>query len=228
MIGTKQYFLLVIALFLVEGVLAQSEIIDSSYANGYYKQRLAYFNQMPNRKKEIVFLGNSITEVGEWQEVVHLKNVINRGISGDNSFGVFYRLDEILASKPSKIFLMIGVNDIKRGTPLNLIIQNYERIAQKIQRQSPRTKLYFQSVLPVAESMLVSIYSKISNEKIREANKQLKRIAEKYQVPYIDLHNDVFANQGGQLQTDLTTDGLHLQPSAYILWVDYLKKHNYL
>ena len=126
------------------------------------------------------------------------------------------------------IFLMIGVNDIKRGTPLNLIIQNYERIAQKIQRQSPRTKLYFQSVLPVAESMLVSIYSKISNEKIREANKQLKRIAEKYQVPYIDLHNDVFANQDGQLQTDLTTDGLHLQPSAYILWVDYLKKHNYL
>ena len=86
MIGTKQYFLLVIALFLVEGVLAQSEIIDSSYANGYYKQRLAYFNQMPNRKKEIVFLGNSITEVGEWQEVVHLKNVINRGISGDNFF----------------------------------------------------------------------------------------------------------------------------------------------
>ena len=63
-----------------------------------------------------------------------LPNVINRGISGDNSYGVFHRLDAVLALKPKKIFLLIGVNDIKRGTPLDIIANNYERIIQKVTR----------------------------------------------------------------------------------------------
>lgn len=210
--------------------LCQQVSVDSSYANGYYKQRLSFFKKMPDRKKEIVFLGNSITEAGEWQELVYGKNVVNRGISGDNSFGVFYRLDEVLESKPKKIFLMIGVNDLKRGTPAAVIINNYERIARKIKKDSPKTRLYFQSVLPVAGSMLSSSYSKLTNEKIRELNSLLKSVALKHGVPFIDLNADVFADQSkdGQMKTNLTTDGIHLQPAAYVLWVQYLKNNNYL
>ncbi|WP_256012351.1 GDSL-type esterase/lipase family protein [Desertivirga xinjiangensis] len=211
-------------------VCQQAASVDSSYANGYYKQRLSFFKQIPDRKNEIVFLGNSITEAGEWQELIHRKNVLNRGISGDNSFGVFYRLDEILASKPKKIFLMIGVNDLKRGTPPAVIVNNYERIARKIQKDSPKTRLYFQSVLPVAETILSSSYSKLTNEKIRELNTQLRSLALRYGLPFIDLHTDVFAdlNNSAQMKINLTTDGIHLQPVAYILWAQYLKTNNYL
>ena len=31
------------------------EQVDSSYANGYYRDRLAFFKQLPDLKKEIVF-----------------------------------------------------------------------------------------------------------------------------------------------------------------------------
>lgn len=203
------------------------EVADSSYANGYYVERVKYFDSLHPIKKSIVFLGNSITEVGAWAEVLPGEQVINRGISGDNSWGVYARLDQVLAIKPRKIFLAIGVNDIKRGTGIDYIVNNYERIAAKVKAVSPRTKLYFQSVLPVTESVLANIYVKITNSKIKELNERMKAVAAKYQCPYIDLH-PVFVDGNGQLKRELTTDGLHLKQAAYILWADYLKKGKYL
>ncbi|MBB5439283.1 lysophospholipase L1-like esterase [Pedobacter sp. AK017] len=200
---------------------------DSSYANGYYVKRVKYFQSLPVQKKPVVFLGNSITEVGQWQDVTGMNNVINRGISGDNSFGVFHRLDDILVQKPKKIFLLIGVNDIKRGTPIEVIARNYERIIRKVQQQNPKTQLYLQSVLPVTESVLAPIYDNIRNKRIIALNVLLKDLSVKYNLPYVDLFN-IFKDENGQLIRSLTTDGLHLQPEAYVLWAAYLKKQKYL
>ena len=85
-----------------------------------------------------------------------------------------------------------------------------------------------QSVLPVTESVLADIYAKIKNDKIRDLNAKMKSIAAENKLVYVDLHNEVFADENGQLKRDLTTDGLHLKPAAYILWVDYLRKKKYL
>ncbi|WP_432714572.1 GDSL-type esterase/lipase family protein [Pedobacter sp.] len=212
----------------VYGMAQKSSESDSSYANGYYVKRVQYFKSLPVQKKGIVFLGNSITEVGQWQDVTGVKKVINRGISGDNSFGVFYRLDDVLAHQPRKIFLAIGVNDIKRGTPIEVIAKNYERIILKVKKSKTKTQLYLQSVLPVRESMLASIYDNIRNQRIIALNGLMKDLALKYNLPYVDLFNNVFKDENGQLIKNLTTDGLHLQPEGYVLWAEYLKKQNLL
>lgn len=59
--------------------------------------------------KDIIFLGNSITNGGEWSELLNNKHVKNRGISGDICMGVYDRLDAVLKGKPAKIFLLIGI-----------------------------------------------------------------------------------------------------------------------
>jgi lysophospholipase L1-like esterase len=205
----------------------QAQQVDTSYNNGHYRQRLAYFRQMPDQQKEIVFLGNSITEAGEWQELVPNKHVINRGISGDVTFGIKARLDEVLSSKPAKIFLLIGVNDMKRGHSPAVIAATYEAIVKQIVAASPKTKLYLQSILPVNESLLQAIYKEVNNGKIAELNGLVKALAAKYSARYVNLH-EVFAGLDGQLTKDMTTDGLHLQPAAYIKWTDYLKQKKYL
>lgn len=204
------------------------EKVDSSYANSYYKARLAYFQKLPDRKNEIVFLGNSITEAGEWQEVITGETVANRGISGDNSWGVLNRLDEVLASKPKKIFLTIGVNDLKRGTPEIYIARTIKRIIAEIRMRSPQTSVYVQSVLPVHEPMLAAIYDKIKNSRINNLNKLIAETATGKKVVFVNLHNDHFLDANGQLKKELSTDGLHLQPAAYIVWVQYLKQMKYL
>ena len=201
---------------------------DSSYANGYYVERIKYFAQLKAPEKAIVFLGNSITEAGEWQEVLPGKKVINRGISGDNSFGVYARLDALLALKPAKIFLLIGINDLKRGTPVEVILNNYTKIIEKIKKDAPGTTLYLQSVLPVAESVIPVIYAKITNGKVKELNNGIRELANSDRLTYIDLYNDVFISNEGQLKIEFTTDGLHLKAAAYIIWAKYLQDKNYL
>ncbi|HEV7331700.1 MAG TPA: GDSL-type esterase/lipase family protein [Flavisolibacter sp.] len=214
--------------FALQPVRSQEKVgIDSSFANSHYRMRLAFFRQMPDSKKEIIFLGNSITEAGEWQEMIRGKNVKNRGISGDVTYGVLARLDEVLSARPAKIFLLIGINDMKRGIPVDTIACNYQRIVEKIRATSPKTKLYIQSVLPVHESMLAPSYKNLKNDLIVALNQRLEETAKQVACTYVNLHA-VMRDEAGQLAKEYTTDGIHLRPSTYIRWVQYLKDQNYL
>ncbi|MBO9198726.1 MULTISPECIES: GDSL-type esterase/lipase family protein [Niastella] len=225
----KQQLIFILSMVLsASTAVAQTEPVDSSYANGYYVERMKFFDQLHPAPKPVVFLGNSITEAGPWSEVLPGVNVVNRGISGDNSWGVYNRLPQVIALKPVKIFLLIGVNDLKRGVPVDYIVQNYDRIAAMLKTALPKTTLYLQSVLPVAEPMLANIYAKISNEKIRQLNEGLKQVAKKYYCPFIDLYQEVFVDEKGQMRTSYTTDGLHCKPAGYLAWAAYLKKKKYL
>lgn len=208
------------------GVAAQVAI-DSSFRNGHYDHRLAYFMSMPDQQKEIVFVGNSITEMGEWQELLQGLPVVNRGISGDVTYGVLARMDEVLKSKPEKIFLLSGVNDLKRGIPVDTIAKTIGRILKKVKDESPATRLYLQGVLPVNEGMLAAAYSKVKNTLIIELNKRLKALADIYQYQYVDL-SPALADSDGQLKKENTQDGLHLWPQAYIKWVNLLKEKGFL
>lgn len=224
----RAFLLFSISLLLSVSSYAQGRVsIDSSYANGYYWQRVLYFSQMPDDKREIIFLGNSITEGGEWQELIQDRKVKNRGISGDVTYGILARLDEVLSSKPAKIFLLIGVNDLKRGIPVDTVLVTYRRIVQKIRTASPRTTLYIQSVLPVNEGMLSEAYKKVTNTGIKALNEKLVQLATETHSIYVDVHS-VLKDTGGQLVQEWTSDGIHLWPATYIRWVDYLKGKKYL
>lgn len=206
---------------------AQEKPIDSSYANTHYLQRLEFFKQMPDQKNEIVFLGNSITEQGEWQEMLPGKPVVNRGIGGDNSFGVLARMDEVVSSKPSKIFLLIGINDLGRGLPVSVIVNNYKRIISYVRTATPKTTLYLQSILPLNEEALKYPYLKGKNAQVKELNTALAKLAAENGLTFINLH-PLFADEKGELKKELTLDGIHLRAAAYIPWVNYLKSQHYL
>ncbi|UYQ92627.1 GDSL-type esterase/lipase family protein [Chitinophaga horti] len=202
--------------------------IDSSYANSYYVGRMEIFRTLPVQKGAIVFLGNSITERAQWGELLPGKAIVNRGIGGDNSFGVLARLDTILLTKPAKLFIDIGINDLGRGLPVVVIANNYERILQRVKTLSPKTKVFAQSVLPLNEAVLKAEYLKNKKALIIELNERIRSLATQYGATYVDLHNAVFADEHGDLKQPLTVDGIHLAPKAYVLWVDYLKSKKYL
>lgn len=216
-------------MFIAPGLtMAQnSSGVDSSFLNSHYRSRLEFFQKMPDLKNEIVFLGNSLTEGGKWNELIPKKHVINRGISGDVTYGILARLDEVLRSKPAKIFLLCGVNDMKRGTPNAIIASNIERIIRQVKISSPKTKLYVQGLLPVNESMLPATYANLSNEKIDSLNRSLETLSSKWGVSYINLKT-VFADDKGSMRKELSIDGLHLRQASYILWANYLKKSEFL
>lgn len=201
--------------------------IDSSYNNTYYQGRMELFNTLPLQQKGIVFLGNSITERGNWSELLPARKIMNRGIGGDNTFGVLARLDMVVKARPEKVFLLIGINDLSRALPEEVILNNYERIIKYIRTNTPRSTLYIQSVLPLYEPLTTAAYLKNKKDSILQLNVGIKALAEKYNLTYINLH-EIFADANGDLIREYTADGIHLKPAAYVLWVDYLRKKKYL
>jgi hypothetical protein len=98
--------------------------------------------------KDIVFLGNSITEGGNWAEFFGNANVRNRGIGGDRVEWIFDRVDYLIAAQPKKLFLMIGINDINGGRSSRQVIDDVKRLLEMWQKGSPKTSIYVQSILP--------------------------------------------------------------------------------
>ena len=221
-------FLLIVTVFF-STAQAQSVRIDSNYANWYYLQRMEYFAKTPIPKNAIIFLGNSITERGEWQEILSDSKypIINRGIGGDNSFGILARMDELVKAKPKAIYLMDGINDQFRNLPHDVSIYNYLRIIRKIKMESPKTKVYLESCLPINESLTKEPYTKDRNVRVPQLNKKLENLTKEEGIIYVDIC-PLFQDENGVLKQEFTMDGIHLKASAYIDWVNFLKDKKYL
>lgn len=210
--------------FAFSSAFAQDVKFDSTYRPGNYDVQVALFKSYQNSKSDIIFLGNSITAQAQWAELLENPNIKNRGISGDITFGVLQRLKEVTEGKPAKVFLLIGINDISRNIPDDLIINNIKKIADRIKSESPQTKVYLQTILPVNNKFnkFKNHYNK--DEHIAAVNNSIKNIAKNSDLTLIDSHQ-LFLDSEGRLQSKLTHDGLHLTAEGYALWAKTLKNY---
>lgn len=187
---------------------------------GVYDHRVNHLKSLSMQDSAIVMLGNSLTQSCEWSELLGNPKIVNRGISGDMTGGVLLRLNEITQYRPSKIFLMIGINDLSVHS-IEKILKNYEAIVGEILAKTPTTKLYLQSILPVSNQIR---NSGKSNADIVFLNEKIKIIAKEYNSTYIDLHSK-FIDQEGNLMSNLTQDGIHLDAEGYLIWKKELQKY---
>ncbi|HJP64396.1 MAG TPA: GDSL-type esterase/lipase family protein [Mucilaginibacter sp.] len=190
-------------------------------------QRIAQFAKEPIVTGKIMFLGNSITEMGDWKKVLNDTTVINRGIGGDITFGILKRLKDITDRQPSKVFILIGINDIGKDIPEVVIADNYLKIVREIHAKCPQTKIYAQSVLPINSTLPRFPQHYDKQEHILALNKLIKANAVLAGYTYIDIAH-LFTDENQRLNAKYTFEGLHLKPDAYVIWADYLKKQGYL
>ncbi len=206
---------------------AQSQDWDSSFRPNNFALKVAQFKSYPNSTKDIVFLGNSITAGVEWKELLGLDQACNRGISGDITFGVLERLDEVTEGNPAKVFILIGINDISRNIPDGVIVNNYRRIISYIKTHAPKTKIYFHTLLPVNNefTQFKNHYNK--DEHILFVNNELKKITAETGITLIDLYPH-FLDGSKKMDKQYTIDGLHLNAAGYKLWASVLQKGGFL
>ncbi len=159
-----------------------------------------------DRNVDIVILGDSISAAGRWQDLLHGYVVANRGISGDTSAGILNRLDSVVSLSPKVVFLMLGVNDIKSGIEVSVLLDNYASIISELKEHG---------IDVVVQSTLLTSF-KDRNSKIKHANTLLKNLSKKLNFRYVDI-NQVLAPTGA-LTTEVSYDGIHLYQDAYFLW----------
>lgn len=219
-----RFLILLIFLSPYLNLKSQTKELQNQKFTRHYYIRKNVFESMPNTEGEILFLGNSITAGGEWSELFKNPNVKNRGISGDITDGVLYRLEEITESKPAKIFLMIGVNDLAKGLSTDSILTNYENILIRILDKSPLTKIYIQSILPVNDNYDYFKDHTNKGNSILIINEKIQKLSKKYNQTYIDLFSS-FVNEEGKLKNQFTFDGLHLNGEGYKTWKNLIAGH---
>lgn len=183
--------------------------------NAQYTQRETLFESSPVTLADTVFVGDSITARGEWQEFFPDEVVLNRGIDSDVTEGVYNRLDTIIEKHPSRIFLMIGINDIRQNIDRDVTLSFYEKILDRLQNELPDCSVYVQSVLPVNHS------TGIDNKEVQSLNASIKALADERSMPYIDLYS-LLADSDNDLPKEYSIDGVHMTGAGYEIWIGEL------
>ena len=209
--------------FLIDHLYPNEDLVienHDEWGGGNYKKVIKEFKSNPLNYGDIVFLGNSITSGGkDWSKRLKHPNIRNRGIGGDVTDGVLARIDEITYFKPKAVFLLIGINDLwNNNSPNNpsaeYIANNIIQIAQVINAETPKTKIYVQTVLPIEKEQYKNNILKV-NEIIKANEKE-----NPYQI--VDLYS-IFVNENGLIRKELSTDGIHLNEKGYDAWVEFIK-----
>ena len=182
----------------------------------YYKHKKSQFEVLSmNEKYTTMMLGDSITDEGQWDELLDNPLVQNRGISGDTTDGVLERLDSINKSI-KQVFIMIGVNDIMRGKEVDEVYSNYLKIIKFFQARN--IKVYIQSTLFIGERRAGNF-----NIKVEDLDNRLEKYAKENSITFINL-NPIFA-PNKILKKEFTFDDLHLNGTAYKLWAQEIRKY---
>ena len=188
----------------------------------YYVRRATLFEEFPIGKKDIVMLGNSLTDGCEFNELLNNRHIKNRGIVGDIIQGMIDRIGPIIEGQPRKLFIMGGVNDISHDVSADSIARAMEKLIVMVKQGSPRTRIYLQSLLPFNNDVREWKLLKGRDHVVVEANALLEQVAHRQGVTWIDLY-PLFVDDEGRLRADLTNDGLHLMGKGYLIWRDAVK-----
>ena len=211
------------AFLLTAGICKAQDTASSRYKTTYYVQKVTQFRLIKDTETgEVIFLGDSITDIAEWADLLKNYKVKNRGISGDNTYGVLARLDEIISRKPAKVFIMIGINDIANNTSDSIITANYRVIIERLQKALPATIIYIQSILPTNDAFTEFKRHQGKDVHIQFVNNYLQQLAVEKKCTWVNLY-DVMKNADGKLDTRFTNDGLHLTGDGYITWINTLR-----
>lgn len=189
-------------------------------SNNWYEPLVYQATELSEvEESDVCFAGDSLTEYGLWAEFFPDLIVINRGIGSDVSAGLLARVDSITATRPSKVFLMIGTNDVSRAIPEDETVANVEEALQKICDELPGSTVYLQSVLPRTEKYA----SKIESLNKRYAQLVDELHAQGLNVAWIDLY-PLYCEGDGTPKDELYDGGYHLSGEGYRVWKEEIEE----
>jgi lysophospholipase L1-like esterase len=167
---------------------------------------------------QVVFFGDSITDVWKLEEYFPGKPYINRGISGQTTPQMLVRFrQDVIQLNPRVVVILAGTNDIAGNTgamSLEDIEANYSTMAELAGMHDIR--MIFSSILPVHNYTPRSqdLFAQRSPEKILELNRWLKQYCAANGLVYLDYFSPL-VDEKGLLKRELAEDGLHPNAAGY-------------
>lgn len=132
-------------------------------------------------------------------------------------------IEEALSEQSfSKIYLMIGINEMGTGT-VESFMETYKEAVAHLQELQPDAIIYLQAIMKVTtERSNQGDY--ITNEGIEARNEEIAKLADNHKIFYLDV-NPLVCDESGGMESSYTYDGVHLKAQYIPIWKDYLKTH---
>ena len=220
---------IIVAFCILSALLISKQ--KSSASSDYWQQKVSSFEvQNSNLSQgQIVFIGDSITDLYHLDD--HYADlplaVYNRGIGGDTTSGVLKRMKVSLFDiAPSKIVLMIGINDINGGVNIETVAKNYQEILKQIKENLPTTQVFCMSVLPIGSKILdyIDINLNERNALIKQFNVKVQNLATQFEYTYLDLFSLV-CDEDEKMKNEYTIDWGHLSEAGFTVWTNLVKPY---
>ena len=180
--------------------------------------------------ENILFLGDSITDFYELDKYYDdTTYMVNSGFSGYSAEQLRRELKEKgYRYNPSKVFILIGTNDIQLQRGAEEIFGYIKEIVEGFETVRPYTEIYVESIYPVNNTNDAKIDHEMvgirTNEKVSEVNKLIKEYCEEKKIKYIDVYTELL-DEEGNLDLQYTRDGLHMNEDGYLKVTEILKEY---
>jgi isoamyl acetate esterase len=184
-----------------------------------------------NKKKRVIFFGDSITElaVNPGGFIVKIDSLMVRqgqddqyeligaGVSSNKVYDLYLRMDEdVLKKNPDIVVIFIGVNDVWHkgllgtGTDADKFEKFYTAILKKLSEKNIKVIL----CTPAAIGEKTDFTNELDSELDKYCN-IVRGIAAKNNLPIVDLRKlfldfNLKNNPGNKVKGILTVDGVHL------------------
>ena len=138
--NSKKLFILILIISIIFNInlLSRNSSLESSLEN----LKDEYENEIDTLKTEYtnyLFLGDSITDFYDLDKYYEGLPVVNSGISGNTTEDILSNMDSrVYNYNPSKVFLLIGTNDLLRDKSVEEITENIEIIVNNIRKNEPQ------------------------------------------------------------------------------------------
>lgn len=161
----------------------------------------------------VVFVGDSLTQGGDWAAWFPELTVVNLGVEGRTTEDILERVDEVVATDPDEIVLLIGTNDLGMRRNVESMVRNIQSILVDLRRELPGSRMLVQSIMPRGREFA---------ERIREANIHLRQFSATVHAQFLDLW-PTMALDDGELNPAYSGDRLHLNAAGYEAWLSELR-----
>lgn len=132
-------------------------------------------------------------------------------------------VSEVLAGKDyRKIYMMLGINELGRGTTEDFMGQ-YTEVVDTLRALEPEAKIFIMGIMRVSgkKSGSDAIFN---NSNINARNNAVATLADNKNIFYIDV-NEVVCDEEGNLNEEYTFDQIHLLGARNDLVKQFLMEH---
>jgi isoamyl acetate esterase len=203
------------------------------------------FAFIPQKKKTVVFFGDSITQAGanpggyivridsmsKVEGLADKFNFVGAGIGGNKVYDLYLRMDDdVLAKNPDLVIIYIGVNDVWHkatagtGTDPDKFEKFYNAILKKLKDRNIKIILCTPAVIGEKTD-----FSNQQDGDLNAYSNIIRNIAKKENVPLVDLRKlfldyDSKNNPDNKDRGILTVDRVHLTAKGNQLVADEMWK----